>query len=984
MFVLGVAVAGAFGAQAASDDYAVREWHMRDGLLSDQIMRINQDKEGYLWVGTTSGMVRFDGTHFTEYPLTGEPKAYTSVTAFTAEDGLLAAPAFRRGLVVMDRGGFRPWRPGEFQGRAVTLFAEPGGALWIACDDGTIVRHQNGQSRIFDTEDGLPVVPGRVTFASDASGQLWIACDGFVARYLEGELVPLAENLEGSELRLGSSETGGPWLVSRNRLMRIEGERLVELARLPLLLGAHYVQALEEDRNGLLWVGTRSQGLHVLRDGRLQQVPTAHEDVFSLCEDREGNMWVGTNGGGLYRVRRKSYQLYDKTAGLLDNLTQTLVEDSRGDIWFANRDGGVARLHDGVIETFATRPEVPTISAISIFRTAQGAMGVTSNSGVFEFSEGPQFAMRRLASLPLGIRVSFTARNGDVWFAFGNRVGRLRDGKLQSFGPNEGFHGQQVRGIAEEAQGSILFGTTDGKLVRGRDGQFETIPLGGVATGAIQAIRVESNGEIWLGTVESGIVVLANGKVRVCTAEHGLPDSNITQIIPDGHGYLWFGSKRGIFRVSQTELVACLEGKIARLSPLVIGHDEGLKDISCQGLYQPAALRARDGKLWFATRRGVVSIDPTVQLEPPSPPVVAIEEIRYDDRPVPLTRPFQLDARVRKLEIRFGVLNLSSPERIHAKYRLDGFDTDWVTAAPNRVATYPRLPPAQYRFRVIASSGDGVTNEIGDAITLTVEPRWWQTAWFRIGVLAIAALGVAWTVRVWSHQRLRRRLDKLEREGAIERERRRIAQNIHDDLGASLTRISLLTQHARHENSSGAGYFDQIHRTASDITRTMDEIVWAVNPKYDDVENLAGYLGNFAQSFLSVAGIRCRLDVPGELPPITLTSQTRHHLFLCCKETLNNVVKHAGADEVTISFAVRAPHLVISIADNGCGHDGHVAAGRVHGEDRINGGHRAVSGTGLDSLRRRMTELGGRCDIHSVAGRGSTVTFTVAYESQGT
>jgi signal transduction histidine kinase len=409
----------------------------------------------------------------------------------------------------------------------------------------------------------------------------------------------------------------------------------------------------------------------------------------------------------------------------------------------------------------------------------------------------------------------------------------------------------------------------------------------------------------------------------------------------------------------------------------VIGEDEGLEDISCQGIYQPAALRARDGRLWFATRRGVLAIDPTVQLAQPQPPPVAIEEIRYDDKPVPFARPFTMDGRVRKLEIRFGVLNLSSPERVHAKYRLDEFDADWVVAPPSRVATYPRLPPGQYRFRVMASNGDGAANEVGDTIVFAVAPRWWQTWWFRIGVFALGALGVAWSVRAWSHQRLRRRLDKLERERAIERERTRIAQNIHDDLGASLTRISLLSQHARHANSSGAGYYDQIYHTAADITRTMDEIVWAVNPKYDNIENLAGYLGNFAQSFLSVAGIRCRLDVPGELPHITLTSQARHHLFLCCKETLNNVVKHANADEVTISFAVRAPHLVISIADNGRGYGGEVPAGRIESESR------AASGTGLESLRRRMTELGGQCDIHSVAGRGSTVTFTVAFGPLG-
>lgn len=959
---------------AGAGDYAVREWHMQDGLPSDQITRINQDGDGYLWVATTSGMARFDGTHFTAHPLTAETSSYTRVTATTSAGRVVAAPFFRRGLVALQDGAFRPWEPAVFQDRVVNaLFTEPAGALWAACDDGTVLRHENGQTKVFDVDDGLPRARVR-TFARDAGGQVWIASDGYVARHQDGELVPLADNFDGSELRIGSSETGGPWLVTRDRLLRIEGERAIERAALPALLGAHYVQALEENRDGTLWIGTRSQGLHVLAGGEIRQVPTTHEDVFSLCEDREGNMWVGTNGGGLYRVRRKTYRLYDKSAGLRDNFTFTLMEDAQGDIWLANRDGGVARVRDGAVDVLAERPGWLRMSAMSIFQGAPGRLAVTSGSGVYEFADERSLALRRIEALPAfgSIRATFVARNGDVWLSLDpNRVARLRKDKVDTFGPAEGFHGRQVRGMAEDARGGILLGTSDGRLLRFADGKFDPIPLGGVATGAIQAIRIARDGEIWLGTVDAGIVALRRGKVAVCDARHGLPDSNITQIVPDGHGYLWFGSKRGIFRLGEKELIDCLDGKAARLSPLVAGHDEGLKDISCQGLYQPAALRARDGKLWFATRRGVVVIDPTVQLAAPPPPLVAVEEVRLDDRPVPLRRPFEVDGRVRKLEIRFGVLNLSAPERVHAKYRLDGFDADWVIAPPGRTATYPRLPPAQYRFRVMASVGDGAANELGDAVTFTVEPRWWQTAWFRIAAVTAAALGVAGMVRAWSHRRLRRRLEKLEREGAIERERTRIAQNIHDDLGASLTRISLLTQHARHENSSSAGYFDQIHRTASDITRTMDEIVWAVNPKYDDVENLAGYLGNFAQGFLSVAGIRCRLDVPDQFPHIALTSQTRHHLFLCCKETLNNVVKHAGADEVSISFAVRGPNLVLAIADNGRGYDARVPAGRGNGEIR------AASGTGLESLRRRMTELGGQCDIHSTVGRGSTVTFTV-------
>jgi signal transduction histidine kinase/ligand-binding sensor domain-containing protein len=981
--------AALLAAPERSDDYVMREWHTSDGLLSDQIGRAYQDPAGYLWVATVGGLMRFDGAHFEEYPLNPGGPAYSRMMVSTSALGLLVAPWSRRGLMALRGNVFQPWHPEEFSERVVTgLFPEPGGALWISCDDGAVFRHDGGVLKRFEASDGLPRARNR-WFASDAQGRVWVVSTGSVTRYQEGKFVPLEGSFGDSELRIGSSTRGGPWLITRDHLMRVTDNRAVEVSELPVLLGAHYVQAIQEGRDGMLWVGTRSQGLHVLANNTLQQVKTSHEDIFTLCEDRDGAMWVGTNGGGLDRIRRKTYLLYDKSAGLLDNQTYTVCADRNGDMWFANRDGGAVRVHDGKLETLATRAGWPRLSLISIFPLGGGQMGVSTGSGNFAFASDGPLNLRPLAGPPTvpAIRATYAARNGDVWMSVDpDRVGRLRDGKFQTFGSAEGMTGHQVRGLAEDSAGRIWVGAAEGKLFCSNGPRFEQISLGGVQAGSIQAIRVEDDGTTWLGTVTGGIVVLANGQVRSCTDKFGLPDSNITEIQADRDGFLWFGSKRGIFRISRQEILDWVNGKIPRVTPLVIGQDEGLKDLSCQGVFQPAAGQSPDGKLWFVTQRGVLSIDPSIQLAAPTPPPVAIEEIRCDEQRVPLTRPFTVASSVRKLEIRFGVLNLSAPDRVLAKYRLDGFDDDWVIAPPNRVAAYPRLPPGKYRFLVMASGGDGAVNEKGDTILFTVEPHWWQTWWFRIGSAILVVLAVALAVQAWSHRRLREKLGKLERERAVEHERRRIAQNIHDDLGASLTRISLLTQQARHENTSGAGYYDQIHTTATDITRSMDEIVWAVNPNYDDLESLAGYLGDFAQSFLSVAGIRCRLDVPDHLPTMALSSQIRHHVFLSCKEALNNVVKHAGADEVTISIAIHGKNLLIAIKDNGRGHP--VTVGGTIGDaaspvratvTRVD--RRATTGSGLKNLRRRMADIGGTCEIASEEGQGTTVTFTIPFLS---
>jgi signal transduction histidine kinase len=405
---------------------------------------------------------------------------------------------------------------------------------------------------------------------------------------------------------------------------------------------------------------------------------------------------------------------------------------------------------------------------------------------------------------------------------------------------------------------------------------------------------------------------------------------------------------------------------------VLLGKDEGLKELSCLGFFEPAAWKSRDGLLWFTTRKGVLRIDSSLAIPDAPLPPVQIEEVRSDNQSLPVQPRLQVSASMHKLEIRFSVLCLATPERVQAKYRLDGFDDDWVSAAPNRVATYPRLPPGEYTFRVTAGFGDGTNSGSRDSFTLVITPPWWQTWWWRTLAGCGLILFVVVLVRTWSHRRLRQKLERLERESAVERERTRIAQNIHDDIGASLTRISLLTQSVRREDSDHAADLEKIYQTASEITRALDETVWAVNPKYDDLESLVYYLGNFAQQFLGVARIRCRLDMPDGLPPVILTSQARHNLFLCCKEALNNVVRHAAATEVTLAVAVGDGRFSITITDNGGGLDRASASAGTN--------PRLISGQGLANLAQRMTGMGGRAIIRPAPGGGTAVILEIALD----
>jgi signal transduction histidine kinase len=318
---------------------------------------------------------------------------------------------------------------------------------------------------------------------------------------------------------------------------------------------------------------------------------------------------------------------------------------------------------------------------------------------------------------------------------------------------------------------------------------------------------------------------------------------------------------------------------------------------------------------------------------------------------------------------------------VRFKCRLNGSETDWENAGTKRTVNYNYIPPGDYSFQVIACNNDGVWNETGASISFSVLPYFWQTLWFRVlaWIMMVAASGGL----VWfdTRRRMRRKLERLEWQRAVEHERARIAQDIHDDLGAHLTRISMLSESARGEldrPERAAAGLDQIYDTARELTRAMDEVVWAVNPRHDTLDGLASYLEKFAQDLLATAGIRCRLDIPPQFPEWRLTSEVRHNLFLAFKEALHNVVKHSAATEVHIGLAPKTTSFELVVEDNGHG----FAPGEK--DKTSDDPSRFAPGNGVENMTRRLAEIHGRCDIRSIPGQGTKVMFTVPLKPEVT
>jgi signal transduction histidine kinase len=531
-----------------------------------------------------------------------------------------------------------------------------------------------------------------------------------------------------------------------------------------------------------------------------------------------------------------------------------------------------------------------------------------------------------------------------------------------------------VRALAQTPDGNVWAGADDGALYLCETNRLQTFrPKDSLTEQPIYSLMADVSGTIWAGTFRGGLLRFSGGKFTRYTAKQGLPVDVISQILDDRRGRLWLGTHQGIYCVTKAALNAVADGRTNTLNYVIYGRHDGLPALECTDGYQPACWRGADGRLWFTTARGVVWVNPDQLTARSFPPPVLIEEMRVDGELMTLSAgKIVVPPGHKQFDFRFTALSFDAGDKARFRYRLDGLDGDWVDAEGRRAALYRNLEPRNYQFRVIACNSEGIWNDTGATIQIEVQPFFYQTWWFKTFAAVAIVGGISFTVRRAATRKYRRKLALLQQQHAIERDRARIAKDIHDDIGAGLTQITLLTALAGREPEQVSTHLERISSSARQLTRAMDEIVWAVDPQHDTFDGLMDYISAFTEDFLRMAGIRCRMDLPLELPVMRVDAELRYNLFLALKETLNNVVKHAKATEVWLRLRVEPGAFILIIEDNGQGMPGAVGPGAAGvGAERI------ASGSGLVNMQKRLAAVGGRCEIQSVAGGGTRVEMTV-------
>jgi signal transduction histidine kinase/ligand-binding sensor domain-containing protein len=1017
-------------------NFLTHVWRADDGLPDGSVVGLVQTPDGYLWAGTRrGGVVRFDGVHFQTFDQHNTPALSSDEVwnLFGDANGTVWINTVNGGLTAWRNGAFTSIRraktgPAHWLRDLVTTRADgavfesddgwllearlaadgavscdliqppdPAGCGWFCVDadgtfwcrtaDGGLARRVGGDWQRLTGDVGLKSKFIGIVLA-DADQRIWVGTEKEIARWNGTRFENQTPTNGEPELRVEKMAFAGDrslWVGANGKLRRCWNRQwLAEAQGWDAHFGAppHGPRIFGEDRGGV-WVIHHGEGaFYAAPDGRSFKLTgtngLANGLVDCWLQDREQNVWLGLNRGGLVRLRPGVFQVLDAAAAGVDNYATSVSTDG-DDIWVGTATGGLAHWHAGVATELSAAArrilEAPADVVVAPGPAGQIWVGGVGN-GALVFSAGKLEHPFPASAVSNVVRVLYLDHRGVQWLGSEFGLFRWSEGKLQHDdkpGPDRSY----VLALAEDATGRLLAGTDEGDLRRRDGGRWEVFrPQDGLPASRFWALSGDADGGVWIGTLGGGLLRFENGKFFRFTTRQGLPSNTISQILDDGRGQLWLGTRAGIVRVRKAGLLAVAGGQSASVNCVTYGRDDGLPTIECSGGAQPAAWHAADGRLWFATANGVVSVQPTaVHVNRRVPPVI-IENLLVDA--VAQTLPADGETLVippgrHYFEFHFTGLSFTAPDKVRFRWRLEGLEKNWVEGGTARSVSYSFLPPGRYTFRVLACNNDGIWNDQGATVGFRVQPFWWQTWWFKITAPGLGfglVVGmIFWVLRRRQRLQVHRleqtralALERLAHQQSMERERARIAQDLHDDLGASLTHLAWLGESAGRDHALPAerlGLVAQITAKSREMVSAIDEIVWAVNPKNDSLDHLATYICEFAEQFFRNMPTRCRVDVQEPLPVLPLPSDVRHHLFLAAKEALHNVAKHADANRVWVRIKLADGQVQVMIEDDGRGFVPATQAG----------------GDGLENMRRRAATIGAEFELRSVPGHGTTVAW---------
>ena len=949
-------------------NYTSRTWQMQDGLPEQTVQAFAQTKDRYLWIGTTGGLLRFDGGR----------------------------------LVLFDRENTAAFTDNNVFGLTVTS----DDVLWIATEGGGLIRYKDGAFRSFSGEDGLLNDFVRVVY-QDRKGEIWIGTDEGLFQF-SADHIERVDNSNGvpsvAVHAIHEDHAGRLW-AGGSKLFCLNGKTYLEY-RLTGQGSQNRVKSITETRDGTIWVGTIG-GLYNMASGAdsFRKVKETSGTVRFLKETSDGTLWIGTIGHGIYKYWKHGFSQMTAPEDLPSNTALNLFEDIESNIWVGTQ-AGMLRLSKTPVQTVtlpdagdydaetvygdhngdlwiaaanlflfrdgkATRVLLPGISGVrvrNVFRDHEGALWIgTEGRGVFrQIGTKLTHYMVKDGLVNNFVRAFLQSRDGSIWVATDEGVSHWQDGHFTSYQERDGLCYFSTRTLAEDHNGDIWVGTDRG-VSHLQGGRFAK----DAATDALQqekvwAIHEDSDGGLWFGTRTGGLYRWRLGKLTHFTTAQGLASNSIYELLEDRVGNFWISGPNGISVISRRELDIIAEAPLHPLSLTLYGISDGLETTQMYGAEKPGGVVTSQGEVWFASNKGPVrvSLNPT---PPKGPSPVVIDSVLADGLRVPDLRRISLNPDNAKIEVHYNVIQLRSQERVRFRYKLEGFDKNWTDASASPVAYYTNLPSGRYQFRVVAFEMSDPLQIAEAAVEIVQRPHFYRTAWFLGCCVLLLAAGV------WGGYRFQMR-QVHSRFQAVLNERNRLAREMHDTLIQGCAGVSaLLEAHSSLDDSEPSAKEDLLSCVRTQLRTTINEAreaVWDLRHADGSATAIGPILGNMAQQVSHEFGVPVEYRVSGR--PFDLDQSTAHELLMIVREALHNAIRHGRPNKVHIDISFEKREFRVEVRDDGCGFDPEVASSQPNGH------------YGLVGIRERAKRIGGVLTLNSASGAGTELTLSVPRNASAT